>query len=193
MKALKQAILNDGKAIGSDIIKVDMFLNHRIDTALITEMGNEFARRFKDAGVDTILTIEASGIAAAVTTAQALGNVPIVFAKKGETRNVNGELYTAKVYSFTHQKENTIRVCRDYLKPQSKVLIIDDFLANGEAAQGLISLCRQAGAEVVGIGICVEKGYQPGGKQLREAGLRVESLAIVDAVENGKIILRGDD
>ena len=185
--------MSRGKAIGTDIIKVDMFLNHRIDTALLAEMGNEFARRFKDDRVDTILTIEASGIAVAVTVAQALGNVPIVFAKKGETRNVNGEMYTAKVYSFTHQKENTIRVCREYLNPESRVLIIDDFLANGEAVQGLISLCRQAGAEVVGVGICVEKGYQPGGKRLREAGLHVESLAIVDAVEDGKIILREDD
>lgn len=190
MQLLKEAILRDGVGIGTEIVKVDSFLNHRIDVALSTEMGKAFYEAFKDDGVDLILTVEASGIAAAITAAQAFGNIPVVFAKKGDHRNVGNDVYTADVYSFTHQKMNTIRVSRKYLPAGSRVLIIDDFLANGEAVEGLRSIVQQAGCELVGAGICVEKGFQPGGKKLREGGLKVVSLAIVDAIDDGKIILR---
>lgn len=190
MQLLKEAILRDGVGIGTEIVKVDSFLNHRIDVALSTEMGKAFYEAFKDDGVELILTVEASGIAAAITAAQAFGNIPVVFAKKGDHRNVGNDVYTADVYSFTHQKMNTIRVSRRYLPAGSRVLIIDDFLANGEAVEGLRSIVQQAGCELVGAGICVEKGFQPGGKKLREGGLKVVSLAIVDAIDDGKIILR---
>lgn len=190
MQLLKDAILRDGVGIGTEIVKVDSFLNHRIDVALSTEMGKAFYEAFKDDGVELILTVEASGIAAAITAAQAFGNIPVVFAKKGDHRNVGNDVYTADVYSFTHQKMNTIRVSRKYLPAGSRVLIIDDFLANGEAVEGLRSIVQQAGCELVGAGICVEKGFQPGGKKLREGGLKVVSLAIVDAIDDGKIILR---
>lgn len=192
MQLLKEAILRDGVGIGTEIVKVDSFLNHRIDVALSTEMGKAFYEAFKDDGVELILTVEASGIAAAITAAQAFGNIPVVFAKKGDHRNVGNDVYTADVYSFTHQKMNTIRVSRKYLPAGSRVLIIDDFLANGEAVEGLRSIVQQAGCELVGAGICVEKGFQPGGKNLRESGVKVVSLAIVDAIEDGKIILRED-
>ena len=190
MQLLKEAILRDGVGIGTEIVKVDSFLNHRIDVALSTEMGKAFYEAFKDDPVDLILTVEASGIAAALTAAQAFGNIPVVFAKKGDHRNVGNDVYTADVYSFTHQKMNTIRVSRKYLPQGSRVLIIDDFLANGEAVEGLRSIIDQAGCTLVGAGICVEKGFQPGGRKLREAGLKVVSLAIVDAIDDGKIILR---
>ena len=190
MQLLKEAILRDGVGIGTEIVKVDSFLNHRIDVALSTEMGKAFYEAFKDDGVELILTVEASGIAAAITAAQAFGNIPVVFAKKGDHRNVGNDVYTADVYSFTHQKMNTIRVSRKYLPAGSRVLIIDDFLANGEAVEGLRSIVQQAGCELVGAGICVEKGFQPGGKKLREGGMKVVSLAIVDAIDDGKIILR---
>lgn len=190
MQLLKEAILRDGVGIGTEIVKVDSFLNHRIDVALSTEMGKAFHEAFKDDQVDVILTVEASGIAAALTAAQAFGNIPVIFAKKGDHRNVGSDVYTAQVYSFTHQKMNTVRVSRKYLTPGLRVLIIDDFLANGEAVQGLKEIIDQAGCTLVGAGICIEKGFQPGGQKLRDAGIKVVSLAIVDAIEDGKIILR---
>lgn len=192
MKALHDAILREGVGIGSDIVKVDSFLNHRIDVALSTQMGQAFYQAFKDDRVECILTVEASGIAAALTAAQAFGNIPVVFAKKGDHRNVGHDVYTADVYSFTHQKMNTIRVSRKYLPEGTRVLIIDDFLANGEAIHGLMDIIRQAKCELVGAGVCVEKGFQPGGQSLRDSGVKVVSLAIVDAIEDGKIILRDD-
>ena len=190
MKALKQAIEQYGVGLGTEVVKVDSFLNHRIDVALSTEMGKAFYEAFKDDRVDCILTVEASGIAAAITAAQAFGNIPVVFAKKGDHRNVGNDVYTAEVYSFTHQKLNVIRVSRKYLEKGARVLIIDDFLANGEAVNGLMDILRQAECKLVGVGICVEKGFQPGGKTLREQGVKVVSLAIVDAIDNGKIVLR---
>lgn len=192
MEALKKAIMEKGKGIGSEVVKVDSFLNHRIDTALSTEMGKEFARRFEGCSADLVLTLESSGIAVALTTAQAMGCIPVVFAKKGSTRNVTGDVYTANVYSFTHQVMNTVRVDKSYLPEGSKVLIIDDFLANGEAVRGLQNILLQAGCECVGIGACVEKGFQEGGKMLRASGVKYEALAVVDAIEDGKIILRGE-
>ena len=192
MKALKEAIEKYGVGIGTEVVKVDSFLNHRIDVALSTEMGKAFYEAFKDDRVDCILTVEASGIAAAMTAAQAFGNIPVVFAKKGDHRNVGNDVYTAEVYSFTHQKLNVIRVSRKYLEKGMRVLIIDDFLANGCALQGLISIAENAGAVVEGCGIVIEKGFQIGGRVIRNMGYRVESLAIVDAMdaESGKITFR---
>lgn len=192
MKALNEAIRKYGVGIGNEVVKVDSFLNHRIDVALSTQMGQAFYEAFQDERVDCILTVEASGIAAAITTAQAFGNIPVVFAKKGDHRNVGSDVYTAEVYSFTHQKLNVIRVSRKYLEKGMRVLIIDDFLANGEAIHGLMDILRQAECELVGAGVCVEKGFQPGGKSLRENGIKVVSLAVVEAIEDGHIILKED-
>lgn len=192
MKALNEAIRQYGVGIGTEIVKVDSFLNHRIDVSLSTQMGQAFYEAFKDEKVDCILTVEASGIAVAITTAQAFGNIPVVFAKKGDHRNVGNDVYTAEVYSFTHQTLNVIRVSRKYLEKGMRVLIVDDFLANGEAIHGLMDILRQAECEVVGAGICVEKGFQPGGKKLRESGVKVVSLAVVEAIEDGRIILKED-
>ncbi len=193
MEALKRMILKEGRGIGNDIVKVDMFLNHRIDPALLFEMGEAWANEFRDEKPDLVLTVEASGIAMAVATAHALGDIPVVFAKKGATMVQDGEVIQAAVYSFTHKTQNIIRVERRYLPEGSRVLIIDDFLADGEAARGLMNLCHQQKAKVIGVGIAVEKGFQSGGRKLREEGIRVKSLAIVDRIENGNIILRPDD
>ncbi len=193
MEELKQAIEAWGRGIGSEIVKVDMFLNHRIDVGLLTRMGQAFYKAFCDERVDVILTIEASGIAAAVAAAQAFGNIPVVFAKKSETSNVAKDAYISRVYSFTHRKENHIRVSKEYLQPGQRVLIIDDFLANGEAVDGLRDIISQAGCTLAGVGVCIEKGFQLGGRRLREQGIRVVSLAIVDAIADGKMIMRQDD
>jgi len=194
MKELREAILRQGFGIGHDIVKVDMFLNHRLDIALLTNIGQAFHEAFGNERVDMILTVEASGIAAAITTAQAFGNVPVIFAKKsGTTSTLNSDVYEARVYSFTHQTDNYIRIAKNYLPADSHVLIIDDFLANGEAAEGLAEIVRQAGAHVAGIGICIEKGFQPGGQRLRNEGYRVVSLATVTGIENGKLRLAEPD
>ena len=190
MEALKQMILKEGKGIGADIVKVDMFLNHRIDTKLLFAMGEAWAEEFRAEKPDLVLTVEASGIVAA---AHALGDLPVVFAKKSNTAVLGSETVQAGVYSFTHKTQNTIRIERRYLPEGSRVLIIDDFLADGQAVKGMMNLCEQQKATVIGVGIAVEKGFQPGGQQLREAGVRVKSLAIVERIENGKIILRPDD
>ena len=193
MEALRRMILEQGKGIGNDIIKVDMFLNHRIDTALLFQMGEAWADEFRNEKPEMVLTVEASGIAMAVAAAHALGDIPVVFAKKSATVVQNDDTVQAPVYSFTHKTQNTIRIERRYLPEGSRVLIIDDFLADGQAVKGMMSLCEQQKAEVVGVGIAVEKGFQPGGKQLREAGIHVKSLAIVDRIEDGNIVLRPDD
>lgn len=192
MEALKKAIREKGVGIGNEVVKVDGFLNHRIDVALSTEMGRAFYEAFRDDQVDCILTCEASGIAVALTTAQAFGNIPVVFAKKGKPLNVSDNAYTANVYSFTKQVMNTVRVDRSYLSEGMRVLVIDDFMANGEAVNGLMNILMQARCVCVGVGICVEKGFQAGGKRLREAGVKYVPLAVVDAIDNGKIILRED-
>ena len=193
MKALGDAIEKWGRANGTNVVKVDMFLNHRIDTALLFAMGEAWAEAFRNEKPDLVLTVEASGIAMAVAAAHALGDIPVVFAKKSATVVQNDDMVQAPVYSFTHKTQNMIRINRRYLPEGSRVLIIDDFLADGEAVRGMMSLCQQQRAEVIGVGIAVEKGFQPGGKQLREAGIRLKSLAIVDAIEDGKIILRPEE
>ena len=186
MELLKERIRRDGKVKGTDVLKVDSFLNHQMDVALFEEIGREFQRRFCDCGVNKILTIEASGIGIACVTAQFF-DCPVIFAKKNKTRNIAGDVYTSKVESFTHGKVYDIIVSKEFLYPEDRVLLIDDFLANGSALQGLINLVQDAGATLVGAGICVEKAFQPGGDLIRGMGVRVESLARIKAmsVEGG--------
>lgn len=192
MQALREAIARDGVGLGRDVVKVDMFLNHRIDTALLFAMGREMADRFRAEKPDVVLTVEASGIALAVAAAHALGDIPAVFAKKGATVLESQDMAQAKVYSFTHKRENVIRVEKRYLPAGSRVLIVDDFLADGQAMLGMISLCEQTNCSVAGVAIAVEKGFMPGGRLLREKGYKVSSLAVVTGIENGKILLADD-
>ena len=192
MAQLRKAIEEQGVGIGRDIVKVDMFLNHRIDTGLLFSMGEAWAEEFRDEQPDLVLTVEASGIAMAVAAAHALGDIPVVFAKKSATVVQNDAMVQAPVYSFTHKTQNSIRIDRRYLPEGSRVLIIDDFLADGEAVKGMMSLCEQQKAQVVGVGIAVEKGFQPGGQKLREAGVHLKSLAIVEEIRDGKLILRAE-
>ena len=193
MEQLRKAIEDQGVGIGLDVVKVDMFLNHRIDTGLLFAMGEAWAEEFRSEKPDLVLTVEASGIAMAVAAAHALGDIPVVFAKKSQAVTNDGEMVQAPVYSFTHKTQNMIRIEKQYLPEGARVLIIDDFLADGQAARGLMNLCWQQGAVVVGVGIAVEKGFQPGGKQLRESGVHLKSLAVVEGIENGNIVLRPDD
>ena len=187
MKLLEDRIRKDGKIKGGDVLKVDSFLNHQMDVGLFQEIGKEFYRLYGDCGVTKILTIEASGIGIACVTAQFFG-CPVIFAKKNKTKNIAGDVYTSKVESFTHGKVYDIIVAKEFLLPTDRVLLIDDFLANGSALQGLINLVRDAGAELAGAGICVEKAFQPGGNLIRNMGVRVESLAKVKSMgEDGSI------
>lgn len=187
MELLKKRITEQGKAIGTDIVKVDMFLNHQIDVDLLNEIGKEFKRLFEKENINKILTIEASGIGIACIAAQYF-SVPVVFAKKGANRNVGDNIYKADVYSFTKGTTTTIGVSKDYLTEDDHILIIDDFMANGKAVHGLINIINQAGATVEGIGIVIEKGFQPGGDALRSLGYRVESLAVIKSIDNGTVI-----
>ena len=188
MKLLEERIRRDGKIKGGDVLKVDSFLNHQMDVELFQEIGKEFKRLFGDCGVTKILTIEASGIGIACVTAQFFG-CPVIFAKKNKTKNIAGDVYTSKVESFTHGKVYDIIVSKEFLLPTDRVLLIDDFLANGSALQGLIKLVRDAGATLVGAGICVEKAFQPGGDLIRNMGVRVESLARVKSMsEEGGVV-----
>ncbi len=186
MELLKQKILTDGKLRDGNVLKVDSFLNHQMDVKLFREMGEEFKKRFADCEINKILTIEASGIGIACIVAESF-DVPVVFAKKSKTKNIDGDVYTSKVESFTHGRVYDIIVSREFLKKGDKVLIIDDFLANGAALLGLSKLVEESEAELVGAGIVIEKGFQPGGKMLRDRGFRIESLAIIDSmsVEEG--------
>lgn len=186
MELLKQRILEEGRTIGSEIIKVDSFLNHQIDAELFYEMGKEFKRLFDSGQITKLLTIEASGIAIAAVAALEF-KVPVVFAKKTQSRNLDKEVYSSKVYSFTKKITYDVMVSKRYLSKDDHVLILDDFLANGRAVLGLLDICHQAGATVEGAGIVIEKGFQEGGKLLRDQGIRVESLAIVDRFKDGEI------
>ena len=191
MKLLEERIKCDGVVKSEGVLKVDSFLNHQIDVNLIDEMGAEFARLFADAPVNKILTIEASGIGIAAVAAQHFG-VPVVFAKKSQSINLDGDMYSTKIQSFTHQRIYDVIVSKKFLNADDHVLLIDDFLANGCALNGLIELVEEAGATVEGIGIAVEKGFQPGGDDLRARGYHLESLAIVQAMdpETGEIEFR---
>ncbi len=188
MKLLKDRIRKDGKIRSGNVLKVDSFLNHQMDIELFAEIGKEFKSRFADQEVTKILTIEASGIGIACITAQYF-NVPVVFAKKNQTKNIAGDVYTGKVESFTHGRVYDIIVAKEFLKPEDKILIIDDFLANGSALLGLSKLVTDAGATLVGAGIVIEKGFQEGGELVRATGVRVESLATVESMseENGVV------
>ena len=186
MQLLEDRIRKDGKVIGTDILKVDMFLNHQIDVGLIDEIAKEFFKLFKDCGVTRILTVEASGIAIAVLTAKYF-NVPLVFAKKASHKNVGSDLFTAECYSFTHGKSYTMSVSKKYLPKGEKILIIDDFLADGNAVKALMKLVNDSGSETVGVGIAIEKGFQHGGKALRESGVNLQSLAIVESMNENSI------
>ena len=192
MKLLEERIMEQGQVRPGNVLKVDCFLNHQLDVDLLDKVGEEFYRIFKDDGINKILTIEASGIGIACVAAQHFGNVPVVFAKKAQSINLDGDQYTTTVYSFTKQKEFPVIVAKKYLNAGDHVLLIDDFLANGKALRGLIDLCEAAGATVEGIGIAVEKGFQGGGDALRAEGYDVDSLAIVESMnpETGEITFR---
>lgn len=191
MDLLKEKIVKEGQVYPGNILKVDCFLNHQIDCTFLREVGKEFHRLFKDEGVNKILTIEASGIAIGTVVAQEFG-CPLVFAKKNKTKNIAGDVYSSSVESFTHSTTYNIIVSEKFLNPGDKVLIVDDFLAVGNALKGLIDLVKQSGAELAGCGTVIEKGYQHGGDALREAGIRVESLAIIESMndETGEIVFR---
>ncbi|MFS0818095.1 xanthine phosphoribosyltransferase [Lysinibacillus sp. 1P01SD] len=186
MKLLHDKIMQEGKVLSSSVLKVDSFLNHQIDPMLMKEIGHEFSNRFSDQVITKILTIESSGIAPSVMLGLEIG-APVVFARKRKSLTLSDNLYSSKVHSFTKNETNDISVSRNFLNEDDNILIIDDFLANGEAVKGLLDIAAQAGANVVGVGIVIEKGFQDGGKLLREQGVRVESLAIVDSLEDGKV------
>lgn len=187
MDLLKERILREGKVEQQGVLRVDSFLNHQIDVALYNEMGKKFYERFGGQNVTRILTIEASGIGIACITAQYF-NVPVVFAKKNESKNLDGETYESEVFSFTKGKNYRIRVSRRYINRDDRILIIDDFLANGNAVLGLKNIIDEAGATLVGVGIVIEKGFQEGGRLLREKGIDVYSLAVISSMEPGKIV-----
>ena len=191
MDLLKKKILEEGQVYEGNILKVDCFLNHQIDCAFLREVGNEFHRLYKDEDINKILTIESSGIAIGAMVAQEFG-CPLVFAKKTKTKNIAGDVYTTPVESFTHGTTYDIIVSKKFLNPGDKVLIVDDFLAIGNALKGLIHLVEQSGATLVGCGTVIEKGYQHGGDDLRAQGIRVESLAIVESMDakTGEVVYR---
>ena len=191
MKVLEDRIRRDGKVREGNVLKVDSFLNHQMDIKLLREIGEEFYRRFQNERINKILTIEASGIGIACITAEVF-QVPVVFAKKTQTKNIAGDVYTTKVTSFTHGRVYDIIVSKEFLGRGDRVLLIDDFLANGEALQGLSSLVQDSGAELAGAGIVIEKGFQDGGKRIRERGIHLESLAIVESMDDktGEICFR---
>lgn len=192
MNLLEEKIMQEGTVLPGNILKVDSFLNHQIDPALMAEIGKTFHRRFEKEPITKVLTIETSGIAPATFTALEFG-VPCLIGKKSVGSNVGDDLYTAEVYSFTHNRKYTISVSKKYLNENDVVLIVDDFMANGLAVKGLQEICEQAGAKVAGVGICIEKGFQDGGKKLRESGLRVESLAYIKTMSDSAISFQVQD
>ena len=191
MQLLKDRIRKDGKIKAGNVLKVDSFLNHQMDTDLFVEIGKEFKRRFADCEINKILTIEASGIGIACVVAQQF-HVPVVFAKKTQSINLDGDVYSTKIQSFTHRRIYDVIVSKKFLSPEDHVLIIDDFLANGCALEGLIDIVKSSGATIEGVGIAIEKGFQKGGDLIRGKGIRVESLAIVDGMnaETGEVFFR---
>lgn len=190
MQLLKDKIIKEGRVLPGNVLKVDSFLNHQLDVALFAAMGRQFAALFSNAGITKILTVEASGIGLACMTAQFLGSVPVVFGKKHKTLNRDASVYSTPIFSFTHNTQYEVTIARRFLSKDDRVLIIDDFLANGEAVHGLMDILSQAGASLVGVGIAVEKGFQGGGDKLRAQGIRVESLAILDAMDENGIVFR---
>lgn len=190
MEFMEQRILRDGQVRPGNILKVDSFLNHQLDVDLLDQVGKAFYDRFQGRGINKILTVETSGIAIACMTARYF-HVPVVFAKKARSKNIDGDTYTSLVHSFTYGRDYTVTMAKKFLGPNDTVLLVDDFLAVGKAMRGLIDICSQAGANVAGIGIAIEKGFQEGGKELRHQGYDVFSLAIVDHMEDsGEIFFR---
>ena len=187
MKELEDRIRADGQVIGNNILKVDAFLNHQIDPQFILQLGRELAARFSDAGVTKVLTVEASGIAVAMAVALELG-VQVVFAKKKQTLTQQGDVYSAPVFSYTRKEQTDITVAREYLNAEDVVLIIDDFLAHGEALNGLMALVEQAGGKLAGAGIVIEKRFQNGGDAIRARGVRIESLAVIERMSPGEVL-----
>ena len=192
METLEARILKDGYVLGENILKVDSFLTHQVDLHLMKEIGDVFAKKFQDAGITKVVTIEASGIAPALYTADAL-EVPMIFAKKSKNITMNEGILTAEVFSFTKQVTNTVSIAGKYLSEKDKVLIVDDFLANGQAAKGLVEIVEQAGAKVEAVGIVIEKSFQEGRALLEEAGIPVFSLARLERFENGKVVFKEAD
>ena len=192
MQLLKDRIRSEGKVLPGNIIKVDGFLNHRVDTRLMGQIADEFARLFDVENITMVLTAEASGIALATICAERY-NVPMVFAKKAKSDNIEGGLYQSDIFSYTYKKKVTLLVSKEWISSEDKVLIIDDFMANGEAMRGLCDIVKAAGATLVGIGIAVEKGFQGGGDRLRAAGVNLKSLAIIESAEPGNIVFRDED
>ncbi len=192
MQELKDRIQREGKVLPGHIVKVDGFLNHRVDCQFMAKLADEFAKYFDVSKVDLILTAEASGIALAAVCAYRYG-IPMVFAKKAKSDNIEGGLYCSEIYSYTYKKKVTLLVSKEWIHPGDRVLIVDDFLARGEAMRGLCEIVQTAGAELVGIACAVEKGFQHGGDKLRESGVQVKSLAIIENAEPGKIEFREDD
>lgn len=191
MQMLEERIAREGRVLPGNIIKIDGFLNHRVDMRLMRELAKEFGRRFDLTGLTAVLTVEASGIALAAMCADEFG-VPLVFAKKAKSDNIEGGLYQSDIYSYTYKKKVTLLVSSQWLGNRDKVLIVDDFLANGEALRGLVEITEKAGAELVGIGVAVEKGFQSGGEKLRAAGHRLESLAIIEQADGNGFVFRGE-
>ncbi len=190
MKALEEKILSEGTVLPGDILKVGSFLNHQLDVDFLMEMGQEIARIYQGEKINKILTIETSGIAIAVAAATFM-RVPVVFAKKNRSSNIDSATYSVKIHSYTHNNDYDAVVSKDFLAPEDRVLIIDDFLANGQALNGLLDIVKQAGATPVGVAIAIEKGFQHGGDKLRARGIRVESLAIIDEMTDNTIKYRG--
>lgn len=192
LKLLEDRIVKDGIVKPGNVLKVDSFLNHQMDISLFNDMGKEFKRLFNDTSINKILTIEASGIGIACIAAQYFDNVPVVFAKKSQTVNIDGEVYSTKIESFTHKRVYDVILSKKYLSSKDHVLIIDDFLANGCALNGLLDIAQKAGATVEGVGIAVEKGFQRGGELIRQKGIRVESLAIIESMDadSGNIVFK---
>ena len=191
MKLLEDRIRQDGTVLPGNVLKVDNFLNHQVDPRLMDQLGAEFARRFADAGITKILTVESSGIAPAVFTGLHL-NVPVIFARKHKSLTLTDHLYTAKVYSYTKQVNNDISIDRRFLSPEDRVLIIDDFLANGQAVQGLLDIARTAQIEVAGVGVVIEKRFQKGHQMVEDAGIQLEALASIAAFEDNTVIFAKD-
>ena len=191
MKQLQDRIRREGRVLPGNIVKVDGFLNHRVDTALLGQIADEFARVFDTENITLVLTAEASGIALATVCAEKYG-VPMIFAKKAKSDNIEGGLYQSEIFSYTYKKKVTLIVAQEWLGPKDRVLIIDDFMANGEAMRGLCDIVSAAGAQLLGIGCAVEKGFQGGGDRLRAAGVNLKSLAIIDSAEGGVIRFRED-
>ena len=193
MKLLEERIKRDGVVKSEGVLKVDSFLNHQIDVNLIDEMGAEFARLFADAPVNKILTIEASGIGIACLIARHFGNAPVVFAKKAQSINLDGEMYSTKIQSFTHGRIFDVIVSKKFLSPEDHVLIIDDFMANGFAVQGLVDIVNAAGAKLEGIGIAVEKGFQGGGDRFRASGIPYKALAVIEKADENGFVFREEE